>query len=81
MDNFQEFLILGKMLDSIEHLQQRDGIYPDRNSMSSSQRLRSELANLTDKCRSGEITGRARRRKSGEIFRRIISLAPDIWHS
>ena len=75
----QEFLILVELLDLIEQLHQRDGSNPNRKTRSSSLKLRSELARLSDKCRDGEITGRTRKRKSGEIFRKIISLAPEIW--
>jgi len=79
MDAFQEFEILGELLDSVEQWHQRDGSNPDRSSTSSSRKLRSELASLVEKCRRGEISGRARKRKSGELFRRIVSLAPEIW--
>ena len=80
MTVFQDHLILERLLDSIEQLQQRDGRKaPTRQSASSSRKLRAELATYADLCRRGELKGRARKRKSGELFRRIISLAPEVW--
>jgi len=79
MDAFQDFEILEKLLDSIEQLQQRDGSNPTRGSTSSSRKLRAELATYADECRRGELKGRARKRKSGELFRRVVSLDPGVW--
>ena len=72
-------LILTKLLETFEQLQQRLGRKPKRSYPSSSLKLRRDLADFSEKSRSGELDGKALRRKSGELFRRIIKLHPDVW--
>ncbi len=79
MRRLQDFEILEELLDCVEQLQQRCGSNPKRKSASSAQVLRKDLAVFRAQARTGKIAGRARKRKSGEIFRRIVSLAPEIW--
>jgi hypothetical protein len=70
----QDFVILEELLDSIEQLRQRVGSNPGRGHRSSSQQLRRDLAAFADACQLGQLYGRARKRKSGELFRKIMSL-------
>jgi len=77
MDKDQE--ILSELLDSIERLQQRSGESPEPRHSSSVRRLSEDLAEYADAVKSGTLRGRARKRKSGDLFRRIISLHPGIW--
>jgi hypothetical protein len=74
-----DFQILEELFDTIEQLKQRLGGDPNRGYLSSSRKLRKDVADFTGKCRNGELKGRARNRKSGELFNRIISLHPDVW--
>ncbi len=75
----QDYEILEEMFEVFEHLQQRVGGNPKRSYPSSSWKLRQDVDDFAGKCRRGEIRGRARKRKSGELFRKIIALHPDVW--
>ena len=77
--NRQDFTILEEMFDTFEHLQQRLGVSPKRSYLSSSRKLRRDVAAFTGMCRRGELIGRARKRKSNELFRRIIALHRAVW--
>lgn len=75
----QDFEILEELFDTVEQLQQRSGPAPKRSYLSSSRKLRKDLSDFADNCRHGEFSGRARKRKSGELFRRIVSMSSDVW--
>lgn len=75
----QDFEILEELLDVIGQLKQRLGSNPNRSYPSSSRKLRTDVADFAGKCRQGQLNGRARKRKSGELFRKIIALHPDVW--
>lgn len=75
----QDQVILEELLDAIEELRQRSGHRPERGHPSSVQRLRDELVRFADDVETGMLHGRKRRRRSGELFRRIVSLYPDVW--
>ena len=73
----QDYEILEDMIEIIDRVRQRRGGNPQRSNLSSSRKLRMELSDYADKCRRGELKGRARKRKSGELFRRIVAGCPD----
>jgi hypothetical protein len=75
----KDFEILEEMLAICGQIRQRCGGDPARNYVSSSRTLRQDMDDFADKCQRGELKGRARKRKSGEIFRRILALYPDVW--
>lgn len=75
----QDFAILEELLDTLEQLQQRLGGNLNRNYPSSSRKLRKDVGEFAGKCQRGELKGRSRKRKSGELFRRIVALHPDVW--
>ena len=75
----KDYLILEELLDVVEQLGQRLGSNPERGLQSSSRKLREEIADFADSCRRGELEGQSRKRRSGELFRRILTLHPDIW--
>jgi hypothetical protein len=75
----QDFQILDELLGVFEQLGRRFGNDSERGPRSSSHRLRKDLASFADNCRQGQLKGRARKRKSGELFRRILALNPDLW--
>jgi hypothetical protein len=75
----QDYEILEEMFDTVEQIQQRLGGNPMRSYPSSSRKLRRDVADFAGKCRRGELIGRVRKRKSGELFRRIVALHPDVW--
>jgi hypothetical protein len=75
----QDFEILEELFDTLGQLRQRLGGNPNRSYLSSSRKLRTDVADFAGKCQQGQITGRARKRKSGELFRKIIALHPDVW--
>jgi len=75
----QDYEILVEMFDVFEQLQQRLGSKPKRSYLSSSRKLRRDVADFAGRCRRGELNGRTRKRKSGELFRRIVALHPDVW--
>jgi len=75
----QDFMILEQLLATCEQLQQRQRGSPQRRSPSSSQRLRRDVSGFAERCQNGQLKGRARKRKSGELFRRIVALHPDVW--
>ncbi len=75
----QDFEILEDLLEVIEETQQCSGSNPDSNHRSSSRKLRKDVAEFAELCRHGELKGRARKRRSGELFRRIVSLHPSAW--
>jgi hypothetical protein len=74
-----DFQTLEELFDTVEQFKQRLGDGPKRGYLSSSRKLRKDVADFTGKCRNGELKGRARNRKSGELFIRIISLHSDVW--
>ena len=74
-----EVKILEQILDTVEDLRQRSGQPLGRGHLSSLQRLRNELEHLGREIEWKRLKGRALRRKSGELFRRIVSLFPEIW--
>ncbi len=71
--------ILSELLDTVEQLEQRSGRRPEPRQSSSIRRLRDDLAEYADDVNSGRLSGRARERRSGELFRRIINLHPAVW--
>ena len=75
----QDFEVLEELLDVVEQLEQRLGHKPGRSYLSSSRKLRKDTADFAGKCRRGELKGRSRKQKSGELFRRIVVLCPDVW--
>jgi hypothetical protein len=75
----KDYEILEELLDVVEQLQQRTGGNPRRSYLSSSRKLRQDTDDFAGKCQHGELVGRARKRKSGELFRRIVALCPDVW--
>lgn len=75
----KDHLILAELLDLIEQLQQRSGRCPEPRQSSSVRRLKDDLAEYADDVASGRLRGRARKRRSGELFRRIIRLHPGTW--
>ena len=75
----QDFSILEELFDTFDQLQQRIGGNPSRSYPSSSRKLRQEMADFTGRCQRGELKGRARKRKSGELFRKIVALYPGVW--
>ena len=75
----KDFEILEELLDVVEQIQQRSGGNPRRSYLSSSRKLRQDTDDFAGKCQRGELKGRAKKRKSGELFRKIIALCPDVW--
>ncbi len=75
----QDFEILEELLDSVEQLRQRFGSNPERGHRSSSRKLREDLDDFAYACERGDLDGPRRSRKSGELFRRILSLHPGNW--
>jgi hypothetical protein len=75
----QDFEILEDLIDTLDEIQQRLGGNPKQRYLSSSRKLRRDICDFADLCRCGELNGRARKRKSGELFRKIISHHPDVW--
>ena len=75
----KDFEILEELFDAVGQLRQRTGRRPNRSYLSSSRKLLLELAEFSGKCQCGELSGRTRKRKSGELFRKIISLDPEVW--
>lgn len=76
----QDFEILEEFLDTVEQLQQqRTGQAPKRSYRSLSWKLRLDVSDFADTCRRGELNGRARKRQSNELFRRIVAIHPDVW--
>lgn len=75
----QDYKILEELLDVIEQLQQRVGGNPRRSCLSSLRKLRQDMDDYADNCRRGELKGRAKKRKSGDLFRRVVALYPDVW--
>jgi hypothetical protein len=75
----QDYEILEELFDTIEQLQQRSGNAPKRSYRSSSWKLRSDVSDFAETCRRGQLKGRARKRRSGELFRRIVAMHPDVW--
>lgn len=75
----QDYEILEEMFDVVEQIQQRSGRAPKRSYLSSSRKLRRDVSDFAGSCRRGELQGRARKRKSGELFRRIVAMYPDVW--
>lgn len=75
----QDSEILEELLDVVEQLQQRLGGNPGRSYLSSLRKLRQEMDDFAGNCRRGVLKGRAKKRKSGDLFRRIVALSPDVW--
>ena len=75
----QDYEILEEMLDVVEHLRQRLGDTPKRGYLSSSRKLRREVDDFAGQCQRSELKGRAQKRKSGDLFRKIVALYPDLW--
>ena len=74
-----EAYVLEQMLDMVEDLRQRSGQPPGRGHPSSLTRLRNDLGELRREIGWKQIKGRALRRRSGDLFRRIVSLYPEVW--
>ena len=74
MDVLQELKVLEELLSTAEQLRQHKGIESQRGRASSSRKLRLELADYSSQCLNGTLTGRERKRKSGELFRKIVRL-------
>ena len=64
---------------SITYCMFAEDSYNPCGCLSSSRKLRQETADFAGKCRRGELKGRAQKRKSGELFRKIVALCPDVW--
>ena len=77
--NRTESTILAELLEKIEQLQRHSGSNPGNAFRFSVDRIRKDLGRFADKCRRGELDGRARKRKFGELFRRVIALDPKTW--
>lgn len=75
----QDLKILNELLDRVEELRQRTGVAPGRGHPSSFDRLREELMQAMDDAAQEKLKGKALRRRSGELFRRIVALYPAIW--
>ena len=75
----QDFEILEELFDLLEQLEQRLGEVPKRSYPSSSRKLRKDVADYAGKCQRGELNGKARKRKSGQLFRKLVALHPDVW--
>lgn len=75
----EDYEILEELLETIELLQERRGIRPARDHRSSLETLQRDVADFSDACRRDVLKGQARRRRSGQLFRRILSLEPLIW--
>jgi hypothetical protein len=75
----QDFDILEDLVETLDQIGQRLGDRPKRGYPSSSQKLRQDVSDFAESCRRGELAGRARKRKSGELFRRICSTYPGVW--
>jgi hypothetical protein len=75
----QDFEILEELLDTFEQLRQRVVGSPTRSYLSLSRKLREDLNRFSQSCRCGSLHRRSRRRKSGELLRRILSLHPDVF--
>ena len=75
----QEIKILKELLDTVQELEQRVGVHPTPGHPSSVRKLQTEITGCERDIANGKLKGRALRRKSGELFRQIISLYPEIW--
>ena len=76
-----DYEVLDEMLDVIEHLRQLSGPEPGRCRPSSLRKLREDLGRFRDDCDAGRLARRACKRKSGELFRRVVSLHPEVWET
>lgn len=76
-----DFSVLEELFDKIEELQRRTGSNPSRAIRSSFDGVRRDLAKFADRCRRKEVKGRARKRESGRLFLKILSLDPQLWNS
>lgn len=73
----QDHVVLEELLDAVEQLGQRSGSNLGRNQVSSSRTLHKDVRDYADACRRGELKGRARKRKSHQLFQTIIALYPE----
>ena len=72
----QDYLILEEMIETIDRFKRHGGQSARRDHRSSLQKLRKELSDFTGKCQRKELKGRARKRKSGELFLKIVAQFP-----
>ena len=76
-----DYQILIELLDVVEELGQRTGRKPGEGHPSSRGELEKDVSRFRETCEKGSLSGKRRKRRSGQLFRRIISLYPDIWKS
>lgn len=77
----EDYEILAELLDSIEQLQRRTRLIRETRHSSLVGRLKNDLEEYANDAKSKKLQGRSRKRRSGELFRRIIRLYPFIWKS
>ena len=75
----QDYDVLEELLDIVEQLGQRSGSDPGRGQAPSYVKLRKDLDEYRDDCERDRSKVRARRRRSGELLRRIVSIDPKVW--
>lgn len=73
--------ILKSLFDKVEEIAKKSGRVPEPNRLPLVERLEVELDRYEKDVVSGKLTGRAQRRKSGELFRRILSAYPEIFET
>jgi len=75
----EDFQILEEFIATCDELRRRKGIVPDRSYESSRKKLQDDLAAYAEAVRQGRLTGRARWRKSKELFRRAVQDSAVLW--
>ena len=75
----KDYDVLEELLDVIEQLGQRSGNDPGRGQPPSCGQVRKDLDQYRDDCEHNRLKDRVRRRRSGELLRRIVSIDPKIW--
>ena len=75
----QDYEVLEELLDIVEQLGQRSGSDPGRGQAPSCVKLRKDLGQYRDDCEHDRLRARVRRRRSGTLLRRIVSIDPNVW--
>lgn len=75
----QDYEVLEELLDIVEQLGQRSGSDPGRGHVPSYAKLRKDLDQYRDDCERDQLKGQVRRRRSGNLLRRIVSIDPKVW--
>ncbi|MBK8271303.1 MAG: hypothetical protein IPK83_24480 [Planctomycetes bacterium] len=73
--------ILKSLFDKVEEIAKKSGRVPEPNRLPLVERLEVELDRYEKDVVSGKLTGRAQRRKSGELFLRILSAYREIFET